>query len=176
MTDTSPSGMFDTIWAHLNRGLVDRDHPARHPTLATIGPDGPELRTLVLRGVDRSLSVLEFHTDRHSPKVDQIAGDPRVALHIWLPHPRLQLRLRAVARIEPGDPHLFARLPSGAQANYGGPAPGMPATPDPYEPDATRFTRIICTVIEIDALWLTDPHQRALFTASDGWTGRWITP
>lgn len=179
MTEQTLTGVLDTIWQHLSRGTVDRHHPARHPTLATIGQDGPDLRTLVLRRADRGGAVLELHTDRASPKAAQIAADPRVALHVWLPKPRLQIRARAVARLEPGDRAVFANLPPEAQANYGGPAPGTPLSGHPEEPvkgDPARFARILCHLTEIDALLLTDPHRRASFTADTGWAGQWIAP
>lgn len=174
---SDPTPLLDMTWTALIRGKADRRHPARHPTLATIGPNGPEMRTLVLRGVDRDAATLELHTDALSPKVTQIKADPRVALHIWVPTQRLQIRARATAEILPGDPALFASLPDFAKANYAGPVPG--AKPDSDTPDTAaeaRFTRILCTLTEIDALLLSDPHQRALFTANQKWSGRKIAP
>ena len=41
MTDLP--ALLDFVWSRLSHGVGDRTHPARHPTLATIGPDGPEL-------------------------------------------------------------------------------------------------------------------------------------
>jgi pyridoxamine 5'-phosphate oxidase len=41
--------------------------------------------------------MLELHTDMASPKVAQINAEPRVALHVWVPKDRLQIRLRALA-------------------------------------------------------------------------------
>ena len=178
MTEPTLTGLFETIWQHLSRGSADRHHPARHPTLATIGPDGPELRSLVLRRADRSGALLELHTDAASPKAAQIAADPRVALHVWLPKPRLQIRARALATLAPGDPALFANLPPEAQANYGGPAPGSPLSGDfaSTTGDPARFTRILCQLTEIDALLLTDPHRRARYRADADWQGAWIAP
>lgn len=178
MIEPSLKALLDTVWQHLSRGTADRHHPARHPTLATIGPDGPELRTLVLRRADRSCALLELHTDAASPKAAQIAADPRTALHVWLPKPRLQIRARALVILAPGDPAIFANLPPEAQANYGGAAPGTPLSdePDPAEGDATRFIRILCQLTEIDALLLSDPHRRARYRADADWQGEWIAP
>jgi len=171
---SDPAQLLDMTWTALIRGKADRRHPARHPTLASIGPNGPEMRTLVLRGADRDTATLELHTDALSPKVAQIAADARVALHVWVPNQRLQIRARATAEILPGDPALFASLPDFAKANYAGPIPG--ATPDSDTPDTAaeaRFTRIRCTLTEIDVLLLSEPHQRALFKGPD-WEGQWI--
>jgi hypothetical protein len=178
MTEQSLHGLFDTVWRHLGRGVVDRRHPARHPTLATIGPDGPEARTLVLRDATRATATLELHTDAASSKAAEIHADPRVALHVWLQKPRLQIRMRATATLAPGDPTLFAALPPEARANYGGPPPGTVLFGQPEMPagDPARFTRIICRLTRIDVLCLVDPHRRALYREAEGWSGHWIAP
>ena len=174
--------LLKQAWQHLGRGVADRQHPARHPTLATMGPEGVEMRTVVLRAARPGASQLEFHTDALSPKCAQITADPRVAIHVWLPGPRLQLRIRAVARLAPGDPAVFASLPPQAAVNYGGPVPGAPlqdgAGPDGAEGagDAARFTRILCDLEDIDILHLGDPQRRARFHSADGWRGGWIAP
>jgi hypothetical protein len=149
------------IWAHLERGVTERAHPARHPTLATVGPHGPEARTLVLRAADRAAARLELHTDLTSPKMAQIGADPRVALHVWVPEDRLQIRMRATVEVLPGDPALFGRLPPEARANYGN--------------DPARFGVVRLSLREIDALILDDPHRRWLLTAPD-WRARAIAP
>lgn len=175
MNEQTLHGLLETIWQHLARGSADRHHPARHPTLATVTPDGPDLRTLVLRAVHRDTTTLEFHTDAAAPKAAHIAANPNIAVHVWIPKSRLQIRARGTAKLTNGDPDLFARLPTEAQANYTGPVPGTPLpAPDP-ETDP-RFARLLCNLAEIDALALTDPHQRAIFTAADAWRGRWIAP
>ncbi len=175
MNNPTLNALLDTVWQHLARGTADRHHPARHPTLATLGPDGPDLRTLVLRAADRDSHTLEFHTDAASPKAAHIAANPNVALHVWIPKARLQIRARGTAHMTPGDPTLFAQLPPQAQANYTGPIPGtpLPATTSKTDP---RFTRLLCTLTEIDALTLSDPHHRALFTATTKWQGQAIAP
>jgi hypothetical protein len=172
------SSLFETVWGHLARGVADRKHPARHLTLATLGPEGPELRTLVLRGADRAAATLELHTDAASRKAEQITADPRVALHVWMPKPRLQLRIRALAEIAPGDPAVFDRLPPEAQVNYGGPPPGTPldGPAHPGTGDPARFARILCRLTDLDILHLGEPHIRALYRAADGWQGQWIAP
>lgn len=178
MSEESLHGLLDNVWQHLGRGTADRHHPARHPTLATIGPEGPELRTLVLRRVDRAVPELELHTDAESPKALQIKEDPRVALHVWVPKARLQIRMRGQAILAPGDPAVFANLPPEAQANYGGVAPGTLVSGlfsrDIGDPG--RFLRILCRLNAIDALVLSDPHRRAIYRAEADWTGEWIAP
>ena len=52
-------------------------------TLATIGPDGPNTRTLVVRGFYKNGEQLWFVTNGLSAKAQEIAKDPRVSL-LWL--------------------------------------------------------------------------------------------
>ncbi|MEJ6393345.1 pyridoxamine 5'-phosphate oxidase family protein [Gymnodinialimonas sp. 2305UL16-5] len=174
MSEESLSGFLERAWSHLLRGKADRHHPARHPTLATIGPDGPEARTLVLRAVSQSASTLEFHTDGASPKTDHIATDPRVAIHVWIPKSQLQIRAQARVEFRPGDPDLFAQLPAHAQENYRGAVPGTPISTD-IQKTKPRFSRLICHLTKFDLLLLSDPHQRAIYTSETDWSGTWIT-
>lgn len=178
MTEAGLTDLWTQAWQHLGRGVADRKHPARHPTLTTMGPDGVEQRTIVLRKLRVAHAQLEFHTDALSPKCAQIAADPRVAVHVWLPGPKLQLRMRGEARLEPGDPAVFASLPPQAAVNYGGPVPGTPLTgpKQAQEGEVARFTRILCDLTVMDILHLGDPQTRAEYRAEDGWRGRWIAP
>ncbi len=175
MNDQTLNSLLETVWQQIARGTADRNHPARHPTLATITPDGPDMRTLVLRAASRTDQTLEFHTDATSPKAAQIHQNPTVAIHFWIPKSSLQIRARATATLLPGDPALFAQLPEAARQNYQGPAPGasLPTKPSTQE---NRFTRILCQLTNLDALLLTTPHKRASYCATTDWHGTWIAP
>ena len=64
------SEIYAQVWMRLLRGVRDRRAPTRHPTLATVTPDGrPKARTVVLRAADKQAGILELHTDLHSAKV-----------------------------------------------------------------------------------------------------------
>lgn len=175
MSEPSLNGLLETVWTQIAEGPRDRNHPARHPVLATIGADGPEARTLVLRAVDREQQSLEFHTDTASPKVAQIADDARVALHFWIPAAQLQIRMRAQAAVSDGDQDLYQSLPPQAQQNYLGPIPGTPLSAPSQTFEWPRFSRLTCVVSRIDALLLDAPHRRAVFDAPD-WQGAWVAP
>ncbi len=69
------SQLYAEVWARLTRGVHDRHAPARHPTLATVTPEGrPQARTVVLRAAEKAAGTLDIHTDLRSAKV----GDLRV--------------------------------------------------------------------------------------------------
>ena len=171
------------VWARLVRGVHDRRAAARHPTLATVAPDGaPQLRTVVLRAADRAQAQLTVHTDLRSGKVDDLRAEPRAALHVWDRGAHLQLRLSARATILTGSAvaDLWARLPDPARLAYGGtPSPGH-ALPDAlaYDktPDPAAFAVLQLDVEAMDILHLGRLHRRAVFARADGWAGQWCAP
>ncbi|MDJ0822900.1 MAG: pyridoxamine 5'-phosphate oxidase family protein [Paracoccaceae bacterium] len=173
-------GLRDAAWQAMARGVADRRHPARHPTLGTLSADGPQLRTVILRGW--SDGVAEIHTDAASGKVGQLQADPRAALHVWIDKSRLQLRLSTEVTVTLADAQRWARVPEASRTVYGGePAPGTPITqPEDFQPAAefARFTVLHCRVMLADILYLgAEGHQRAQYRrAEDGWDGSWVAP
>ena len=90
------SQLYGEVWTRLTRGVHDRHAPARHPTLATVTPEGkPQARTVVLRDADKSAGTLDIHTDLRSAKVGHLRVTPFAALHVWDTSAHLQLRLEA---------------------------------------------------------------------------------
>lgn len=94
------------------------DSGVREPnamSLATNGPDGPRVRIVLAKAVDR-LGVT-FYTNTESDKAQEIAHDPRVALVFgWLPLHR-QVRFTGTAQQVARDEAqaYFATRPRGAQ-------------------------------------------------------------
>ena len=77
------SQLYAEVWARLTRGVHDRHAPARHPTLATVTPEGrPQARTVVLRAADKAAGTLDIHTDLRSAKVGDLRVTPFAALHV----------------------------------------------------------------------------------------------
>ena len=183
MTDAAALAAFlDTAFQTLAHGVADRTHPARHPTLASVAPDGPQQRTVVLRGFDRDAATLEFHTDSATAKVSEFSADARAGVHIWVPSQQVQLRLSGRMELTSSDPVRWDNIPPEARTVYGGtPTPGTPIR-DPEEcaeaPDIARFTVLTCHLHRIEVLHLgADLHRRALYhRVGNGWDGTWIAP
>lgn len=175
---------LDEVWQRLGRGVADAKSAARHPTLATIGPDeAPRLRTCVLRAASRTGAHLDVHSDVRAGKIDEIRARPRVSLHVWDARANLQLRLGGAAAILTGDAvaDIWRAVPTKARSNYGGaPAPATPLD-DPSDHDAEIdpgcFAVVRTTLDAIETLHLgQDRHRRAVFEAATGWRGRWLAP
>lgn len=188
--------VLESAWHALSRGVSDRRHAFHTPTLVTTGTDGnPDARTVVLRACAPGERVLICHTDVRSPKVEQIASNPRVLWHLYDYKSRVQLRVAAIASVlgvddDPLVREAWGRTSAGSRVCYRGPLPPGEEAPSPVtntpevEPEDTeagldrfRVVRTIVTRIE----WLRlrhDGHRRALFE----WDGAgalhatWLAP
>jgi pyridoxamine 5'-phosphate oxidase len=124
------SDLYAQVWTRLLRGVRDRRAPMRHPTLATVTPDGkPQARTVVLRVADKSSGTLDIHTDLQSSKVADLRATPFAALHVRDTAAHPQMRLEATVTILTGAAvaATWAEVPDASRQSYGGlPAPGEP--------------------------------------------------
>ena len=175
--------LLGEVWRGLDRGVADTPAPARHLALATVGSGGAEIRTVVLRAVDRDAATLDVHTDVETPKVAQLRADPRASLMFWDRAENLQVRLRTrvTVIVGPEAEATWHAVPEAARENYGSePAPGTPIDrPDGFRAGVTqdRFAILRADVLEIDVVHLgRTPHRRALFAAPDGFAGFWLAP
>lgn len=171
------------IWARLVRGVQDRRAPSRHPTLATVTPDGrPQARTVVLRAADKQSGSLEIHTDLQSPKVNDLRVAPLAALHVWDASAHLQIRLEATVTILTGQDvtAIWGGLSEPSRRSYGGsPAPGQPisvALDYSRVADPASFAVLHLSVQTIDVLHLGPNHRRAWFDRGTNWEGVWLAP
>jgi pyridoxamine 5'-phosphate oxidase len=175
--------LYDHAWQRLTRGLHDRQAPARHPTLATVSPEGwPQARTVVLRAADRTARRLEIHTNLHSPKIDDLRSTAMAALHVWDSGSRLQIRLQADVVIAEGTDVLgvWAAVPERSRTAYSrSQVPGQPiASALAYEPqpEAAAFAVLHLDIRVMDLLHLGTHHRRAQFTRETDWAGQWLAP
>ena len=185
-------------WATLVQALANPAHPYRNLTLATVDGDGhPHARLLVLREVDTSRRVLEFHTDTRSPKWVELMGRPRLSVLGYNPVERLQLRLRGTAQLYPpgSDANAFAwsKLSAWTRTTYCGgppgdslahPEPGSVRSNPPSE-EETEVGRERFGVIEFQAMtldWFEHKRgqvRRAVFQYSESGSladSSWIAP
>ena len=171
------------IWARLVRGVGDRRAPTRHPTLATVTPDGrPQARTVVLRAADKHAGSLAVHTDLHASKVRDVRFAPRAALHVWDASAHLQIRLDAQVTILTGQDvaAIWAGMSEPSRRSYGtSPAPGQPiagALDYHRAADPASFAVLSLSVQTIDVLHLGPNHRRARFDRGTNWEGVWLCP
>lgn len=166
------------------------DHTARGTTppplvsLATVDASGaPQQRTVVLRSVTAQTHSVQIFTDTNSHKISELRANPKASILIWRPEEMVQLRLTGEITVTTGAAvrPLWDALPPSGRVNYAHqPPPGTPLTgPEAYDilPDPARMAVLTLSVIQIDYVSLAPPkHRRALFRASQGWRGAWLSP
>lgn len=195
------STVLEGAWIELVRGAEKSRHPYHLGALATAGPSGPEVRTVVLRAVDRVSRILVCHTDTRSAKVEEIARDPRVTWCFYDPDAKVQLRLWGEAAVHRDDPvarerwdasALHSRRCYGVEPGPGtalpGPGSGLPEdlvrgnpTAEQSEAWFERFAAVVTRVDRMDWLFLrARGHRRARFEWSADANGppesTWIVP
>lgn len=180
-------------WASLARGVKDRRSPFHTPTIATLGLDGrPRMRTVVLRAVDAGACTLRFHTDRRGLKSEEIARDPRVAVHVYDARGKFQLRGEGIAHLHEEDALARAAWEGSrmmSRACYATqPAPGaaidapgafvLPQDEDAIAAGADHFSAVVITLGSIETLYLDhDGHRRARFSLDPADPqAQWLVP
>ena len=182
----SLDAIFVQIGIDLAQGASRASHPFHTPALSSLGADGPELRTVVLRHADLEARQLLCHTDYRSPKVKELCREPSVAWLFYHPLNKTQLRVRGTVEVHHDDELARARweksTPRSRQCYHARLAPGA-ATDTPLigEPSAAGFDNfavINCTVHHIDWLYLhSRGHLRARFDWRESrWHSGWIAP
>jgi 3-hydroxyisobutyrate dehydrogenase len=187
----------DHAWALLERGAADRRSPCHAPAIATVSDDGPQVRTVTLRHVDRAAASLRFNADARGGLVRQLMADPRAGMHAYHPGQKTQVRLRTRAvlhrddalalvtweRTNPSAKRCYLVPPPGSPS--GAPASGLPLPlerrrPRDEESDA-GFNHFCVVELKIEAIDWLHVHaihkRRARFDLRDGrWQGTWLTP
>jgi hypothetical protein len=187
--------VWDDLWQRLEAAVTQRDHAFRTAVLATVGEDGADARTVVLRHVDRQRACLRFHSDARSTKLAQIEHDERVCLVFY--GEGVQVRLRGMAQIcaDPVAAEAWTRTGTMSRRCYltidapgtpiHQPASGLPAAFESSRPPLAesesgraRFAVVEVEVASLDWLHLAaDGQRRAGFGRSgDGWISTWLVP
>ncbi len=194
----SLDSVLDETWKMLNRGASRFTDPFHWPTLGSIGKDGPNLRTVILRQVIVPERILVCHTDSRAPKAQEILESERVGWLFYHPKRKIQLRITGSATLHTGDrfaedqwsaTKAISRLSYCATAPPGTPidkpSSGLPdfllnTIPTLFQTEMGRknFMVVACRIEAIDWLILkATGNARARFTWDEnGLTSSWIVP
>lgn len=200
-----PPASLDAIdaesWALIEAGGASFRAPFHSGQIASIGPDGPNVRTVILRGADATARRIWCHTDVRSPKFAEITADSRVAWTLYDEGSRLQFRAwgRAVLHHDDAvaDARWAATVLNSRRVYQVVAAPGTtspePTTGAPPElDDDTRWTidfsergrahfaAVETIVTRLEALYLHHAgHRRASFrydSAGQRVSADWLIP
>ncbi len=101
--DLNPASIFERGWQLLDEALKNRKSGFRTFTLATIGAEGAEARTVVLREVDPKSRFIRFNSDVRSAKVIELKSQPNATALFYDAAQKFQVRARVQAVIHHGD-------------------------------------------------------------------------
>lgn len=187
-------------WALIEAGGRSFRAPFHAGTLGTIAADGPNLRTVILRGADGPTRRIWCHTDIRSPKIAELAVDNRIAWTLYDEASRLQFRAWGRAIVHHGDDTAHARWQAtvlNSRRIYHALAPPSSISPLPTgglppeldderwtteysERGAANFVALETVIVRLEALYLHHAgHRRAQFRYGDDGARRsadWLIP
>jgi len=92
-----PEDILKNEWRLLTSAIKDAKHSYHIFSISTIKNNHPELRTVVLREVNKHEKSISFHSDRRSPKYQQLIINNNVSALFYDPSLRVQLRMKGKA-------------------------------------------------------------------------------
>ena len=104
MTDTVPyyedfTEIKKKIWSMLNNAVKDRSSPFRIPVFSCGNNENVESRIVVLRKSDENNSLVQFHSDIRSDKIDILKKNPKASFLFYDKELKIQVRLKVEAII-----------------------------------------------------------------------------
>jgi len=192
-------GVLENAWKMLLKGAERSDDPFHRPVLGSTGPQGCNLRTVILRQVLVRERMLVCHSDARAPKADEIRASHRVAWLFYHPVKKVQLRIYGQATLHRDDAmadEQWTAVGITSRLNYAtGQPPGTPVEqPTSGLPDILRhkvptllesetvrpnFLTIACRLDAMDWLRLSLlGSRRARFTwdDKDRLQATWLVP
>ena len=183
-------------WSMLDNAVTNRGSQFRIPVFICTHQDEVDGRIVVLRKSDRENSVLQFHTDLRSPKVEIIKKNNKASLLFYDKEEKIQLRVKVECEINNQNSiteeswkktqHISRRCyltdsPPGTSSEN--PTSGMISkledfdyTMEQSEEGYKNFTVIKCKIKSVEWLYLAAKgHRRAKFDLENA-KDEWLVP
>jgi Pyridoxamine-phosphate oxidase len=107
--NNNPNDIFSSQWNQLELAVKEAKHNYHLFALSTIDRDSSDIRTVVLRNVNKKDHSISFHTDIRSPKFKQITKNPNVSVLFYDVQARTQIKMVGTASIC-GDEDMLKSL------------------------------------------------------------------
>ena len=183
-------------WSMLDDAVTNRGSSFRIPVFICTNKDETDGRIVVLRKSDRMNSLLQFHTDFRSPKVNILKKNNKASLLFYDKEEKIQLRVRVACEVNNQNStteeswkktqHISRRCyltdsPPGTTSEN--PTSGMISkledfdyTMEQSEEGYKNFTVIKCKMKSIEWLYLAAKgHRRAKFDLENN-KDAWLVP
>ena len=184
------------LWFMLDDAVTNRSSPFRIPVFICTDQKDTDGRIVVLRKSDKKNSVLQFHTDLRSQKVNILKKNKNASLVFYDKEEKIQLRVKVICEINNKNSaaeeswkktqHISRRCyltDSGPGSISDGPTSGMISkledfdyTMEQSEKGYENFTVIKCKIKSIEWLYLAAKgHRRAIFDFENN-KNNWLVP
>ncbi|MDC1279784.1 pyridoxamine 5'-phosphate oxidase family protein [Pelagibacteraceae bacterium] len=183
-------------WSMLDDAVTNRASPFRIPVFMSTNQDEIDGRIVVLRKSDRGNSLLQFHTDFRSPKVDILKKNNKASLLFYDKEEKIQLRVKVECEVNNQNStteeswkktqHISRRCyltDSPPGTNSDNPTSGMISKLESFdytmkqsEEGFKNFTVVKCKIKSIEWLYLAAKgHRRARFDLENN-KDTWLVP
>ena len=173
--------IYETELKCLKDGIGDGKNPYHTFTLSSLNGEYPEVRTIVLRGVDVEPLKIYFNADHRSPKVKELKNHPSCSALFYDQKRKVQLRFKCHAALHYDNDiskETWSNTPLQSRKCYMGPFspskpldewhPNIPLEYLKTDPDKehskkgyVNFTHVELSIVESDVLQLHhDGHVR----------------
>ncbi len=184
------------LWSMLDDAVVNRSSPFRIPVFICADHYDIDGRIVVLRKSDKNNSILQFHTDLRSQKVNILKKNEKASLIFYDKEEKIQLRIKVTCEINNQNSiaeeawkktqHISRRcylVDNGPGSVSDGPTSGMISklenfdyTMEQSEKGYKNFTVIKCKIKSIEWLYLAAKgHRRAIFDFQNN-KNNWLVP
>ncbi|MEM9916466.1 MAG: pyridoxamine 5'-phosphate oxidase family protein [Bacteroidota bacterium] len=186
--NAQPLELLSNCWKELRRGTVDRRHPFRFVTLASVRDKSPVQRTVVCRSISEQRHFL-IYTDLRSGKCSEFEVNDIASLLFYHPQKQLQISCHCKVRIETDTDQtqtIWKAFPDHQKKDYNrlkDPGEALTAPQEGWDLKVNsgyqNFALIHCIPEKMDVLQLSrDGHLRLQFWQDDTaqWQGQWVAP
>ena len=184
------------LWAMLDDAVVNRSSPFRIPVFICADENNIDGRIVVLRKSDKSNSILQFHTDLRSQKIDILKKNDKASLVFYDKEEKIQLRIKVNCEINnqnittkeawkktqhisrrcylvDGGPGIISKVPTSGMISK---LEDFDYTMEQSEEGYKNFTVIKCKIKSIEWLYLAAKgHRRAKFDLEAN-KNAWLVP
>tara|TARA_B110000971_G_C19963302_1_gene478984 strand:- start:614 stop:1222 length:609 start_codon:yes stop_codon:yes gene_type:complete len=185
------------IWSMLNEALIDRNSPFRIPVFICGNKLDFDGRIVVLRGVDETNKLVQYHSDIRSGKIDKLINNKNAAMLFYDKKEKIQIRIKVDCVINQNNDitkeswsktqhisrkcYLVDNAP-GTESLL--PTSGLKSELDSFgytkeqgEEGYKNFTVIQCKIKTIEWLYLAAKgHRRAFIDYTSSKKYSWLTP
>lgn len=185
------------LWALLVRAVKDRNSEFRNPVFICGSNNSVDGRVVVLRMADQKSSIIQFHSDIRSSKIEIIKKNSNCSLLFYGKKEKIQLRMKVNVKIHYKDEvtkvswektghisrkcYLVSKPPGTLSSS---PTSGLNEKFDKFdftkeesEKGYENFCVIKCKIKTIEWLYLAAKgHRRALIDMNDSKKFTWLIP